>query len=47
MEKHKVHLKQLKDYAQQLSQERRDRALREKETQRKLVKMNALLCLGL
>jgi len=45
MEKHKAHLKQLKDYAQKLSQEKRDRALQEKEMQRKLVKMHALLCL--
>ena len=34
MEKHKAHLKQLiKDYNEKLSQERKDRALQEKEVQ--------------
>ena len=42
MEKHKAHLKQLKDYNETLSQERKDRALQEKEMQRILVKMHAL-----
>ncbi|XP_020604337.1 guanylate-binding protein 2-like [Orbicella faveolata] len=42
MEKHKAHLKQLKDYNEKLFQERKDRALREKEMQRILVKIHAL-----
>ena len=42
MEKHKAHLKQLKDYNEKLSQERKDRALREKEMQRILVNMHVL-----
>lgn len=47
MEKHKAHLKQLKDYDEKLSQERKDRAIKEKEMQRTLVKMHALLCIGI
>jgi len=46
LEKHKAHLKQIKDYTEKLSQERKDRALREKEMQRILVKMHALPFLG-
>lgn len=41
MEKHKALLKQLKDYDEKLSQERKERALQEKENQRILVKMHA------
>ena len=47
MEKHKAHLKQLKDYNEKLTQERKDRAIKEKEMQRILVKMHALLRLGI
>lgn len=47
MEKHKAHLKQLKDYDEKLSQERKDRAIKEKEMQRIMVKMHALLCIGI
>ena len=47
MEKHKAHLKQLKDYNEKLLEERRDRAIKEKEMQRILVKMHALLRLGI
>ena len=43
MEKHKAHLKQLKDYNEKLSEERGDRAIKEKEMQRTMVKMHALL----
>ena len=43
MEKHKAHLKQLKDYNEKLSEERRDRAIKEKEMQWTMVKMHALL----
>ena len=47
MEKHKAHLKQLKDYNETLSQERKDRALREKEMQRILVKYSIIACLAI
>jgi len=40
MEKHKALLKQLKDYDEKLSQEKKDRALQEKEMQRILVKIH-------
>jgi len=41
MKKHKARLEQLKDYDAKLTQEKKDRALQEKEKQRILVKMHA------
>lgn len=43
MEKHKAHLRQLKDYKETLAKERRDNAIKEKENQRILVKKKDML----